>query len=1075
MDDRYLKQGRPGSRRYRKRVLAVRAMAGETAWLEGSPVWHDGRVVWETDRGIVAPDRSMISLAQRRLGQIAGYPRASRQALGDASGWLIRRLNRLNVAKRLAAFYEPDLAALCKPTSLRHMDERGTHHLASLLVVEACCLNRLPASPAYALFSCGGRAVQPLLAIVLDHDKLPPGRALAALVLGALRKAGKLDIKLGAPFASEWEERAYAWGLRNSLPDDPALFVALLKEEGSAELAEQFAFLHGRVGTYLPDIESLRRLLERDVRAGTVVEVCRVCAEIEPLAKRIGSYRAELPGKHLHWRAEVASDLRNERGQTIGELVNLMHKYACGTADPATVEDALALEAHIVHASDKQRNTLGMAANAVLQLGLDLPVELQGTFLRLLNEYRAQIWDEIEESAQPSLSRWADEAYSSYAVPIFRALSKRLDPGLVRQALKINRHHLLAHYDFKDADTFAFALSVLADFGPDYRAWTLMSTMARLNFGTAKEAKQAIGPLLRAVMQAPPDTQGNLFDYFLDELPVRPADARDKAHKWAHYVPHMSGFLVGERTMPYTLVRMVVALDKSRGDSGLDWFRDLLGVLNREMAPDADIDRLAHSLRVTVPLGLALAGDDHASFQHIALSALSHSFDQDLSQIERAIEVLRRFPILSLALARIFPLQPHRCMDLTVKIGLTSQLGREAIAPLSYLEGDALGEVELPEEWVAVVAAAPGVEEAVRSYLLAQRVRGDSDAVPPGVRKALEQPQRLAGELAYIERKLVENPGRADLSARAGSLRSRLANDGKLMSEVRVEIEERLGQAVAEAHIACAETKMLECYRARLQALAGPLPHNLRITDNLVNATLLLGDIDSNRKLLMRLLRAYLRGDRRWSEHHPTNVRFIGKLAEAGVDTGVWLSANPRKYPCKGVAGGRVRIMLERDPLGVLQMGNYFDTCLSFDGVNAFSTVANACELNKRVVYAYDSMDRVIGRKLIGINRDSKLIGFYTYSTLGDEEGKALRSIFRRYCADFAQRCGLELADQGTVPRLYAEAWYDDGAVPWSDAEDEQGQQRPSHNRSGAPDEQMLVPPISAVPEHRGAVATVHV
>jgi hypothetical protein len=128
--------------------------------------------------------------------------------------------------------------------------------------------------------------------------------------------------------------------------------------------------------------------------------------------------------------------------------------------------------------------------------------------------------------------------------------------------------------------------------------------------------------------------------------------------------------------------------------------------------------------------------------------------------------------------------------------------------------------------------------------------------------------------------------------------------------------------------------------------------------------------------------------------------------------------------------------VLERDPLKVLQMGNYFDTCLSFGQFNAFSTVANACELNKRVIYAYDGVGRVVGRKLIGIDKEGKLVGFYTYSTLGEKEGAVeLRAIFNRYCAGFAARCGLELADVGTVPRLFAEKWYDDGTVAWDSTE----------------------------------------
>ena len=129
-----------------------------------------------------------------------------------------------------------------------------------------------------------------------------------------------------------------------------------------------------------------------------------------------------------------------------------------------------------------------------------------------------------------------------------------------------------------------------------------------------------------------------------------------------------------------------------------------------------------------------------------------------------------------------------------------------------------------------------------------------------------------------------------------------------------------------------------------------------------------------------------------------------------------------------------MRLHLARDPLHILQMGNYFGTCLSFGQVNAFSTVANACELNKRVIYATDGTGRIVGRKLIAINSEGGLVGIRTYFQLDDEKARqALHAIISRYAIAFAERCNIPLADSGTVPTLFAEAWYDDGMWPWDD------------------------------------------
>jgi hypothetical protein len=115
-------------------------------------------------------------------------------------------------------------------------------------------------------------------------------------------------------------------------------------------------------------------------------------------------------------------------------------------------------------------------------------------------------------------------------------------------------------------------------------------------------------------------------------------------------------------------------------------------------------------------------------------------------------------------------------------------------------------------------------------------------------------------------------------------------------------------------------------------------------------------------------------------------------------------------------------------------MGTYFDTCLSAGECNSFSAVANACELNKRVVYATDGEGRIVGRKLVAIDETGRLLGFRTYVGLHDEAGNtALFAAFDSYVRAFAAACGLELADKGTVPKLFVEGWYDDGAVAWSD------------------------------------------
>jgi hypothetical protein len=306
--------------------------------------------------------------------------------------------------------------------------------------------------------------------------------------------------------------------------------------------------------------------------------------------------------------------------------------------------------------------------------------------------------------------------------------------------------------------------------------------------------------------------------------------------------------------------------------------------------------------------------------------------------------------------------------------------------------------------------------------------------MPPGVRDIATQRSKLANELAFLDAKLQDQPERADLASRARNLRERLEDQETLTRSIAEEASERLGQVTAEAQLAAAEHVVIECYRRHLDTVAGPVPDNMHLDENVLNAILLTVDIKRNKRLLRSLLRAYVGGDHDWPQTQPANMRFLEGLQTRGVDVAAWLGRHARRYACKGAYGGYVRLSLERDPLHVLQMGNYFDTCLSFGDINAFSTVANATELNKRVIYARDGKGRVVGRKLIAINDKGGLVGFRTYTSLDwDNGGKQLNDIFRRYATTLAELCHLEMQNEGTIPTLLARHWYDDGIVNWNE------------------------------------------
>jgi hypothetical protein len=156
-------------------MLAVRAMAGETAWLDGRPRWHDGRVAWEVEGKLVAPNPADLALAQRRLNQISGHRRAAERSLGDLDTWLGRRRERLELAKRLHVLRGDDLPLLAERA--RSGEPVAIRALGGLVVAESLCSNDLPISPSATLAACGPAADATLLELVEDVTAPDQARA----------------------------------------------------------------------------------------------------------------------------------------------------------------------------------------------------------------------------------------------------------------------------------------------------------------------------------------------------------------------------------------------------------------------------------------------------------------------------------------------------------------------------------------------------------------------------------------------------------------------------------------------------------------------------------------------------------------------------------------------------------------------------------------------------------------------------------------------------------------------------------------------------------------------------------
>lgn len=176
---------------------------------------------------------------------------------------------------------------------------------------------------------------------------------------------------------------------------------------------------------------------------------------------------------------------------------------------------------------------------------------------------------------------------------------------------------------------------------------------------------------------------------------------------------------------------------------------------------------------------------------------------------------------------------------------------------------------------------------------------------------------------------------------------------------------------------------------------------------------------------LARLVFQARAGDPPWDlRDHPANATFLAMLRARGLDPAPWLDGIGTIETGKGEH--TMRLSLEDDPLEVLHMGRWFGTCLSPGQCNFFSVFANAADVNKRVLYARDARGKVLGRRLFCLTEAGALLAFHAYC---HDAGSG----FAEASADFARRLaaamGTVIVGRGTVPRLLAPDWYDDGPV----------------------------------------------
>lgn len=123
---------------------------------------------------------------------------------------------------------------------------------------------------------------------------------------------------------------------------------------------------------------------------------------------------------------------------------------------------------------------------------------------------------------------------------------------------------------------------------------------------------------------------------------------------------------------------------------------------------------------------------------------------------------------------------------------------------------------------------------------------------------------------------------------------------------------------------------------------------------------------------------------------------------------------------------GTLTLSVETDPIQILFMGEYgFASCLSLRGINAWSAVSNAIDIDKVIVWATEPGGNVVGRRLLALVPE----GVLTFRTYTNRHGMGLDALFDRFVADYAAHVGVPLTKAGRSGPLLSDRWYDDGSV----------------------------------------------
>jgi YD repeat-containing protein len=247
------------------------------------------------------------------------------------------------------------------------------------------------------------------------------------------------------------------------------------------------------------------------------------------------------------------------------------------------------------------------------------------------------------------------------------------------------------------------------------------------------------------------------------------------------------------------------------------------------------------------------------------------------------------------------------------------------------------------------------------------------------------------------------------------------------VSEVRLaKYRAKLDRRIRHFRLLEWERRVATQLAASLEAKIGAAPpQDWLQSEEIIGAISALAGLPAGfQRLAFRLLKTRC-GPEPWDLRAETpNSSFLAAIERRGIKTRPWLDGiGPRDI--QGVPG-RLTLDLEKDPLQIMRMGEMFETCLAPGSFNFFSAVANAADINKRVLYARNPKGVIQGRCLLALTDEGHLLIFRIYA---HAHAEAVKEAVTSYVFDLAEAMGTAVATNAEIRNLVATRWYDDGPI----------------------------------------------